>query len=169
MRKIFLKLGGSLAGSQVRAMADGKYGPGAKWLYDLLAGNKRVIGMLFVLLAIALGAMGHPMAATINGSVAAFTISVGVLDANFRDHSAYMTQAPFDRFMRDHFANVAAVLGALITAFTTCGAQTAAMLAHLALGSFHLTCPAAGAIATVLLAWGGWAWGETKLAAPPER
>lgn len=85
IRKLLKKVGMSWVTGQIRAAAEGKLGPRWKGAYWWLAGKKRMLSIVLGLAAgVALG-MGHGEAAAIMGSIAAVGVSLGFIDANWRD------------------------------------------------------------------------------------
>lgn len=149
-----LSLIGKLFGSRLKRISEGK-------LYAALAGRKRLIGAVLGAVAVGLVALGQNDAAEMLGSLAAIFMAAGILDAKWRESP--MFSAPIWTFLRDHSADVMAILGGALAYFTTCSEATAALFARV-----HLTCGTGIAAVTVVTAVFTWALGTAATSAPPK-
>ncbi len=163
LRKLFLSLFGKALGAEARAIAEGKHGDFAKSAYWALEGRKRVMGLLMAAASVALLSLGHTDAAATVGTIAGVAVGAGLLDRAWRSRPDWLT-SPLWILVRDHAADVTALLGILAASLTTCSASTAALLAHA-----HLTCGSGIAIVTAITAVFTWALGEAQMAMPPRR
>lgn len=89
IRKLVKAVGVKWLTGQVRAAAEGKLGPQAKAVYWWLAGRKREISTWAGVAAGAAFMVGYPGIAGGIGAVAAVGLSLGFIDANWRDDSEY--------------------------------------------------------------------------------
>ena len=119
MQRIAMNLGLRWLGKQAREIAEGKKGPAAQRAYLWLIGKKRAIGTVLALLTVGLMGAGQSVAAQfITGTLSAAFLSLGAIDANWRDipklDSAWL------RFLRDHAMDVSAVLAIATAALSQC-------------------------------------------------
>ncbi len=162
LRKLILKFGAAWLGRELRAMAEGKRGPGAQRIYLALQGLKTWTGVALGGASVVLVTQGLDTAAAIVASVAAFLVSVGLADRAWRSAPGSWAEVQAYAFLRDHWADVVALLAAVTAALTTCEGTTAAMLARL-----HVSCGTGLVVVAGIAAFGGWLVGEAKLAEMP--
>lgn len=163
-RSLFLKLGGSYLGRWIRDAAEGKKGETLKALYWSLAGLKTWTGGVLALLTIALVAAGYPDAAAwITGTLAALLVSTGLIDKGWRSRPPTWDTLPVWQFGRQWWPEFALALGGWASQLVTCTPQLAATLER-----FRLSCGLALTLVTVLVAVGGWAFTEARLANVPK-
>jgi hypothetical protein len=160
-RKLLLSLGGKWLGGELRAMAEGKRGDFTKSTYWWLEGKKRILGGVMGAMSVALLSLGYGEAATVLGTLGGIAVGAGLLDNAWRTRPTW-SSSPVWVLVRDHAADVTAVLGLAATALTTCTSSTAALLAHV-----HLTCASGIPVVTAITAVFLWAMGEAKMAMPP--
>lgn len=163
LRKLLLKLGGSFIGAELRAVAEGKRGEFAKKVYWALAGVKTFTGLAFGAAAVALLSLNQNEGAAVLGTLAGILVAGGLVDGRWRSHPDWET-APAWILVRNHAADVFAILGTGAAYFTTCSGSTAALLAHA-----HLTCGAGIAIVTAATGIFTWLMGEAQLSVPPSK
>jgi hypothetical protein len=169
IRRLGLRLLLSAIGREIRAVAEGKRGPGQQRIYLALQGRKRLIGLLLACVAAALAqagsAFGEPGLVTAGagvGVLAGVLVSAGLVDADWR--TAPPEDGRLTRLLRDHSADVAALLAGAAALLQACDADVAGLLAQA-----HMTCGQAQgllvALGAVLAQLGLQA--EARMAAPP--
>lgn len=150
-----------------QGIAKGDRGVAARDAYLWLQGKKTWLGMTLAMVAVALFSLGDVRASASILFVAYVTTRIGVVDAAWRSVPPAVSSAGFFVFLRDHWGYVAGVLGGWLTYAMTCSPETAATLAQVHVGSYHLTCKILTGVLTVLIAEFGWAVGTARLADAP--
>lgn len=161
-KKVAMNLGLRWAGKQAREIAEGKQGPKAQAVYLWFQGKKRFIGGALGFITVALvGAGKADVAVFITGPLAALFLSIGFIDANWRDAPKF--DSTWLRLLRAHAIDVSALLAAATLAATQCTPEFAAAI------PFGITCQqlatGLGSITAVLAHLGLSA--EAQSATPP--
>lgn len=162
LRKVMLALFGKAFGSWAHGAAEGKNGETMKDLYWSLAGKKTIIGAVLLVASATLAAMGKPDAAEVVVTLAGILVGAGLIDKAWRSDRPWES-LPAWTLLRNHSADVLAVLGLVAGYFTTCNTSTADILAKV-----HLTCHTGIAVITTVTAVFTWAIAEAKTALPPK-
>jgi hypothetical protein len=158
-----LKLFFGALGRELRAVAEGKRGPGWQRAYQNAQGWKTVTGALLacaVVVMVYLNALGP--AEWVGGTLAALLLSAGLLDKAWRQPPTAITQSSAFRLAREHLADIGLMCTAAAAALATCSGDTSALLSHL-----HLTCSSATMLLGCMVSVLAWLGLEVRSAAPP--
>jgi len=134
--KLAQKVGIAWITARIRDAAEGKLGERWHALYWVLAGQKRLISLLFGLAGVTLIYAGASTGGATLTAIGGVGIGVGILDNDWRSEKpVWLESTRWWRFLADNSANFVTVGAMLSAAFATCSQQTADVLLRL-----HLTC-----------------------------
>lgn len=168
-RSIAMKLGGRWVGAWIAAAAAGKKGPGKQKLYLFLQGKKTVLGLVLgAVCAVLIYLSGDPgILEFLTGTVAVVLTSAGLLDKSWRTPPTAITSHPAYRLAVEHAADIGMLTTAAAAALATCTPGTAALLAHVHVGDWVLTCGQATLALGGSLSIAAWLGLEVHAAEPP--
>lgn len=167
VRKLILAAGGRYVGGEIHEAASGHRGEFLRHLYLWAQGKKTVTGVVLACTAAALPAFGLGDYQELLGYLAGGLIGVGLLDKTWRSRPEW-DKAPAWRFVRDHWADVVAILTGATAALTRCDGSLSAALAHVHIFGRVLTCHAGVVLVGALTAVGGWLFAEAYTAPAPK-
>jgi hypothetical protein len=162
IRWLLNKFGLGLMGGELRKVGEGKYGPRPKAVYDFLKGKKTWTSVFLGLAAAVCLALKQDDVARYIAAAGAMLLPLGLLDKGWHAVPESWTSMRWYTFLRDHAADIAAVLVALEVRFRACAPATSDLL-----GRVHLTCTGGLIALTVLTAVSVWMFSEGVVADPP--